>query len=102
MKEIVKNAVYAGLGAAFLTKEKIDELASDLIAKGKLSKEEGKNFIEDLLHKSEKAKDQLELWINRRVEEKIAQLDLATKGDLAELERKINELQISLNKDMSK
>ncbi|WP_448875294.1 phasin family protein [Desulfobulbus propionicus] len=98
MKELLKNVVYAGLGAAFLTKEKVEELTKDLIEKGKMSQEEGKQFVEDLLRKSEKAKDQLDLWINKRVEERINQLNLATKDEVAELQRKIEELQVALNR----
>lgn len=98
MKEMLKNVVYAGLGAAFLTKEKVEELTKDLIEKGKMSQEEGKQFVEDLLRKSEKAKDQLELWINKRVEDRINQLNLATKDEIAELQRKIEELQVAINR----
>jgi polyhydroxyalkanoate synthesis regulator phasin len=98
MKEMLKNVLYAGIGAAFLTKEKIEELKSDLIEKGKLSQDEGKQFVDDLLRKSEKAKDQLDLWINKRIEERINQLDLATKDEVAELQRKVEELQVVLNK----
>jgi polyhydroxyalkanoate synthesis regulator phasin len=98
MKEMLKNVLYAGIGAAFLTKEKIEELKSDLIEKGKLSQDEGKQFVDDLLRKSEKAKDQLDLWINKRIEERINQLDLATKDEVAELQRKVEELQVALNK----
>ncbi len=98
MKEMLKNVLYAGIGAAFLTKEKIEELKSDLIEKGKLSQDEGKQFVDDLLRKSEKAKDQLDLWINKRIEERINQLDLATKDEVAELQRKVEELQVALNR----
>ncbi len=98
MKEMLKNVLYAGIGAAFLTKEKIEELKADLIEKGKLSQEEGKQFVDELLRKSEKAKDQLDLWINKRVEDRIDQLNLATKDEIAELRRKIEELQVALNK----
>jgi polyhydroxyalkanoate synthesis regulator phasin len=98
MKEMLKNVVYAGIGAAFLTKEKIEELKGDLIEKGKISQEEGKQFVDDLLRKSEKAKDQLDLWINKRVEDRIQQLNLATKDEIAELRRKIEELQVVTNR----
>jgi polyhydroxyalkanoate synthesis regulator phasin len=99
MKEMLKNVLYAGIGAAFLTKEKIEELKGDLIEKGKMSQEEGKQFVDDLLRRSEKAKDQLELWINKRVEDRVNQLNLATKDEIAELRRKIEELQVALNRD---
>ncbi len=98
MKELLKNVVYAGIGAAFLTKEKIEELKGDLIEKGKISQEEGKQFVDDLLRKSEKAKDQLDLWINKRVEDRVQQLNLATKDEIAELQRKIEDLQVVINR----
>lgn len=98
MKEMLKNVVYAGIGAAFLTKEKIEELKGDLIEKGKMSQDEGKQFVDDLLRKSEKAKDQLDLWINKRVEDRVNQLNLATKDEIAELQRKIEELQVAINR----
>ena len=98
MKDLLKNVVYTGIGAAFLTKEKIEELKTDLIDKGKLSNEEGKNFVDDLMARSERAKDELELWINQRVEERIKQLNIATADDIAELNRKIEEIQVALNK----
>lgn len=98
MKEMLKNVMYAGIGAAFLTKEKIEELKGDLIEKGRMSQEEGKQFVDDLLRKSEKAKDQLDLWINKRVEDRIKQLNLATKDEVAELQRKVEELQVAINR----
>ena len=98
MKETLKNMLYAGIGAAFLTKEKIEELKADLVEKGKMSQEEGRQFVDDLLRRSEKAKDQLDLWINRRVEERIGQFNLATRDEVAELRRQIEELQVALNR----
>ncbi|MCL1980495.1 MAG: hypothetical protein FWG62_05420 [Proteobacteria bacterium] len=99
MMEFVKNVVYAGIGAAFLTKEKIEELRCELIAKGKMSQEEGKQFVDDLLRRSEKAKDQLDLWVNKRVEDRIRQLNLATKDEIVELQRKVEELLVAINRN---
>lgn len=49
MKELLKNLIYTGVGAAFLTREKIDEIRKELVERGNLTKEEGKEFVEDLL-----------------------------------------------------
>ena len=98
MKETLKNILYVGIGAAFLTKEKIEDLKADLVEKGKMSQEEGRQFVDDLLRRSEKAKDQLDLWINRRVEERVGQFNLATRDEVAELRRQIEELQVALNR----
>ena len=99
MKETLKNILYTGIGIAFLTKEKVEELKADLIEKGKMSQEEGRQFVDDLLRRSEKARDQLDLWINKRVEERIAQFDLATRDELADLRSKVEELQVALNRE---
>jgi len=98
MKELLKNVVYAGIGAAFLTREKIEDIRGELVTKGKMTKDEGKEFVDELIKKSESAKDQLELWLTRQVEDRVKQLNLATTDDVADLRRKIEELQVALNK----
>ena len=97
MKELLKNMIYTGVGAAFLTRDKIDEIRKDLVDRGNLTREEGKDFVEDLLKKSDSARDQLELWLSRQVEDRIKGLNLATTDEVDELRRKIEELQIALN-----
>ena len=99
MKETLKNILYTGIGIAFLTKDKIEELKADLVEKGRISQEEGRQFVDDLLRRSEKARDQLDLWINKRVEERIEQYNLATRDELADLRRQVEELQVALNRD---
>ena len=98
MKDLLKNVVYAGVGAAFLTKDKIEELSGELVNKGKMTKDEGKEFVDELIKKSESAKDQLDLWITRQVEERIKQLNLATSDEVADLRRLVEELQVAINK----
>ena len=78
---------------------KIEELKADLVEKGRISQEEGRQFVDDLLRRSEKARDQLDLWINKRVEERIEQFNLATRDELADLRRQVEELQVALNRD---
>lgn len=98
MKELLKNIVYTGIGAAFLTKEKIETLKDDLVKQGKISQDEGKQFVEELITKTDSVKDALDLKISQIIEEKIKQLDIVTKDDFAELRRQVEELQVALNK----
>ncbi len=99
MKDMLKNMMYAGIGAAFLTREKLEELRKELMDKGCLSVEEGKAFVDDLLKKSDVAKGNLEQWIGRKVEEKIKQCHLASTDEVAELRRKVEELEAALRKE---
>ncbi len=97
MKELLKNIVYTGIGAAFLTKDKMEELKDDLIKRGKISQDEGRDFVDELIKKTDSIKDSLDLKISKIVEEKIKQFDIVTKDDLLDLQRQVKELQIALN-----
>ncbi len=99
MKELLKSIVYTGIGAAFLTKDKIEELKDDLVEQGKISQDEGKQFVDELVKKTDSIKDSLDLKISKIVEEKIKQLDIVTNDDFADLRRQVEELQIALNKN---
>lgn len=96
MKELLKNMIYTGVGAAFLTRDKLDEIRKELVERGNLTKEEGKEFVEDLVKKSDKTRDQLEIWLNHQVEERIKGLNLTTADELNELRRKVEELEAAL------
>ncbi len=101
MKELLKNIVYTGIGAAFLTKEKIEALKDDLVKQGKISQDEGKQLVEELISKTDSIKDSLDLKISQIIEEKIKQLDIVTQDDFADLRRQVEELQVALNKKPS-
>ncbi len=99
MKDLLKNVIYAGVGAAFLTRDKIEEVRGELVEKGKMTKDEGKEFVDDLIKRSESAKDELELWLTRQVEDRVNQLNLATTDEVADLRRQIEELQVVINRE---
>ena len=99
MKELLLNMFDIGIGVATLTKEKLEELQKEVVEKGSMTREEGLDFVEGLRRRSEKAREQLDLWVARRVEEQVKKLDLATREDVAELQRKIDELHSLLNRN---
>ena len=101
MKDILKNVMYAGIGAAFLTREKLEEVGKELADKGSLSVEEGKAFVDDLLKKSESAKANLEQWISRKVDERLKSCTCAKAEEIAELRRKVEELEAALAQEKS-
>jgi polyhydroxyalkanoate synthesis regulator phasin len=101
MKDILKNVMYAGIGAAFLTREKLEDVGRELADKGCLSVEEGKAFVDDLLKKSESAKTNLEQWISRKVDERLKACSCAKAEEITELRRKVEALEAALAKEKS-
>ena len=98
MKETLKTMFYIGAGAAFLTKEKLEELKTELIEKGKVTQEEGKQLLEELTQKSEDAKNQLDKKIQAAVAEQLKKFKMASSADVAELKSQVEELKAMLEK----
>ena len=92
MKDVLKNMFYIGAGAAFLTKEKLEELRTELIEKGKMTQDEGKQFIDDMVKKSEEAKTQLDQQIHGAINAQLKNMDIATGDDIAQLKAQLEEL----------
>ena len=99
MRELLKSVVYTGIGAAFLTKEKIEALKNELVEQGNISQDEGKQFVDELVKKTASIMDSLDLKISQIIEKKIKQLDIPTNADFADLRRQVEELQVALNKN---
>ena len=53
MIDLIKKALYTGVGLAVLTKEKAEELVQELTKQAKLSEQEGKELFDGLLKQSE-------------------------------------------------
>ena len=101
MKEILKNILHVGVGAAFLTKEKLEELKNELIEKGKMTQDEGKQFVDEMVKKSEEVKTKLEEQVQTTVADQLKKMNVASSEDVAELKTQIEELRSMIEKDQA-
>jgi polyhydroxyalkanoate synthesis regulator phasin len=92
MIELIKKALYTGVGLAVLTKEKAEELVQELTKQAKLSEQEGKELFDGLLKQSEQARNDFQAKVDETVLAVVARLNLATKDEVASLKAKIDEL----------
>jgi polyhydroxyalkanoate synthesis regulator phasin len=92
MFDLIKKSLLTGVGLAVLTKEKVEELGKDLASQAKLSENEGKEFVDNLLKQSETARKDFETRINAAVSKAVSGLNLASKDEVARLSAKVEEL----------
>jgi polyhydroxyalkanoate synthesis regulator phasin len=92
MVDLIKKAIYTGVGLAVLTKEKAEELVRELTHQAKLSEQEGKELFDGLLKQSEHARNDLQAKIDATVLAVVKRLNLATKDEVAALKAEIEEL----------
>ena len=68
MIDLIKKAMFTGIGIASLTKDKIEEIAKDFAEKGKLSEQEGKKFVDELLMRSDESKEAIRQQVDERIQ----------------------------------
>jgi polyhydroxyalkanoate synthesis regulator phasin len=92
MVDLIKKALYTGVGLAVLTKEKAEELVKELTQQAKLSEHEGKELFDGLLKQSEQARNDLQTKIDEAVLAVVKRLNLVTKDEVTSLKAKVDEL----------
>ena len=91
--ESLKRTLYAGVGLAFLTRDKIEELGKRMAEEAKLSEADGKKFIDEIIRKSEDAKSTLEKAVQSGVDAALGKLDIPRRAELKALEARVASLE---------
>ena len=99
MLDLVKKTMLTGIGLALLAKDEVEDLAKEVVEKGKMTERDGKKFFNDLQKRYEEVQDKLEERVEKTVKEIVKKMDLVTGDELKALKREIRELKKALNKD---
>ncbi len=91
--ESLKRTLYAGVGLAFLTRDKIEELGKRMAEEAKLSESDGKKFIDEIVRKSDEARTTLEKAVQSGVDAALVKLDIPRRSDLKVLEARVKALE---------
>lgn len=92
MIDLIKKALYTGVGMAVLTKEKAEELVKELTQQAKLSEQEGKELFDGLLKQSDQARVDFQAKVDDAVLSVIKRLNLVSKDELESVQNKVAEL----------
>ena len=97
--EMVKNMVYAGVGLATMTTEKVKESIDELVEKGRISDTEGKKIVDDFFLSTEKRREEFETKF-KSVSDKVAEKFefLNKEKEIQALNDRIQSLEIELAK----
>lgn len=104
MLNIIKQSMLTGIGLALIAKDEIEDLANELVKKGKMSETEGTKFLEDLRKRYDETQKQLEARVQKTVKDFMKKADVVTGDELKGLKKEVRELKkaISEVKDPSK
>ena len=89
----LKKVLLAGIGLTAMTVDKADSFVKELVEKGRLTVEEGKELEQELKRQS---KEEAQEFLNK-LDAKKSSVEYATKEDVKRLEEKLDAL-LSQNK----
>ena len=90
--EIINKGINLGLGAVLLTKENIEEVIDEMVKKGEIKKDEAKAQVNELLKKVLSSKEEVESRIEKIVENMLHKLDIPTRKELQQMQKKLDEI----------
>ena len=96
MANELKNIILAGIGSAAYTYEKASKLVDDMVVKGKLTVDEGKELSEELKRtvKDKVAEKKAERPLTKEdIADLFKELNFATKTDLDEIKDRLTALE---------
>lgn len=98
MNKIIRNAILLGLGAASLTKEKVEKTVKSFVKKGKINSNEGKALVRTLLGEAKKEKNRVTSLLKREGKKLAKEAETVSKGEIRILKARIAKLEKKVKK----
>ncbi|HZJ02087.1 MAG TPA: hypothetical protein VFE20_00155 [Thermoleophilia bacterium] len=93
LRDIIERTLLVGLGAASLTKERLQKVADEFVRRGQLSAEDGRALVEGLAARSrEEARSALKS-ADSSVQTVFRELGIASRRELEELDFKLRQIE---------
>jgi len=97
MLNIIKKSMLTGIGLALIAKDEVEDLARELVNKGKMSETEGTKFLEDLQKRYDETQTKLEEKVQKAVKDFMKKADVVTSDELKGLKKEIRELKKAIS-----
>jgi polyhydroxyalkanoate synthesis regulator phasin len=86
-----------GVGAAALTKDRVQGLVEEFVRRGELSSEEGRDLVDKLVHRSRDEARSAMKKADSSVQSTLKDLGLATRREVDDLEMRVRQLEHRLS-----
>ncbi len=89
---LIEKAFLMGMGAAFIAKDKAEELADEMVKRGRMSREESDSFASRLVDQADSAASSAQKTVSEETAKAVKRMGLASKDDVARLENELTEI----------
>jgi len=102
MPDLIKKTLLAGVGLALKTWDEVEDLAKELVEKGKMTEKDGNKFIKDLQTRYEETQKKLEARVEKTVKEFLKKANVVTGDELKAVKKEVRELKKMISSDREK
>jgi len=96
MIDLFKKTMVSGVGLALIAKDEAENMAREWAQQSKMTEDEGKKFIEEILVMYGETQDKLEERVGKSVKEFLKKVDVVTGEEFNQLKKEIRDLKKSL------
>jgi polyhydroxyalkanoate synthesis regulator phasin len=93
LKDLIERTFLAGMGAAAVTKDRIQELVEELVGKGQINAEEGREVVERLVERSREEARSVLKKADSSLHSAYRNLGLGSKQEQEELALRVEQLE---------
>lgn len=97
MTDFFKRIFLSGLGALAVTAEKANEIIDELVKKGEITFEQGKEIAKEYRAKIGSHMQEIDRKVESTVKSVIETMNIATREDIKSIEDKLEQLEKSIN-----
>ena len=91
--EMIRKSVLASLGAAVVTKEKVEEATKRFVDEGKISREEAERLANELVESGQHQWEDIQEKITETVRKGLDTFDIGSKKEFRELMERVDSLE---------
>ncbi len=92
MSDIIDRIFNLGFGIASYSREKVEELVDELVARGEVAKKDAESMTKDLINKGKEEKDKALSMINDEIKKYLDKMDYVKRSDVEEMiEKRFNK-----------
>jgi polyhydroxyalkanoate synthesis regulator phasin len=102
MPDLIKKTLLAGVGLALKTWDEVEDLAKELVDKGKMTEKDGSKFLHDLQKRYEETQKKLEARVEKTVKDFLKKADVVTGDELKAVKKEVRELKKMISSEKEK
>jgi len=102
MPDLIRKTLLAGVGLALKTWDEVEDLAKELVDKGKMTDKDGNKFVKDLQKRYEETQKMLEARVEKTVQDFLKKANVVTNDELKAVKKEVRELKKMISNDREK